>query len=268
MNDEQASVWQHDRLTLKTGADLREALTSGASVNERRYSRDMSYGGESGLHVALTNNDLDTMKDLLSYGADVEAKTFHGHTPFNYARSGEAIDLLREHGAGINTRNEDGLTALQFALWDEKRPAIIEALIRNGADVNEPHVYDGNTPLMMSAERLPSSIARCLIEHGADVNAKHIHSGKTPLHFAAVMDRPDIVQLLLEHGADWSAETCTGRRPIDAADKGGECHQLLKSAQSKQELLKGLGAAWKPGDCKTDEGAEKQEERQTRQRKM
>ena len=59
-------------------------------------------------------------------------------------------------------------------------PAVINALIDGGADVNAPN-KDGISPLMMASQTSANpAVAEALIKAGADVNARD-QSGKTVL---------------------------------------------------------------------------------------
>jgi ankyrin repeat protein len=70
-------------------------LKSGANVNAKT-SRD----GETPFHKAISRGDVELVKLLLDYGADVNAVSKFGVTSLYFARNSDAITkLLKEHGA-------------------------------------------------------------------------------------------------------------------------------------------------------------------------
>lgn len=65
---------------------------------------------------------------LLSYGADIEAKTDDGKTPMHYAafdRNGEVLTLLLQNGADAGIPDGDGVTPCQYALESEQLEKIL-----------------------------------------------------------------------------------------------------------------------------------------------
>lgn len=79
----------------------------------------------------------------------------------------------------------------------------VRNLIAIGADVNARH-GEGATPLIYSAIKGHTEIAKFLIDNGADVNAKD-NNGWTALAAAAHVGYVETVKLLIERGADVNA---------------------------------------------------------------
>ncbi len=83
-----------------------------------------------------------------------------------------------------------------------------EALIQNGANVNEQHPYRlSNTPLFMVTNL---DIAKLFIANGADVNFKNIMDF-TPLYY---VKNVEMAKLLIEHGADIHHLGCQNHTPL------------------------------------------------------
>lgn len=84
------------------------------------------------------------------------------------------VKLLLDHGADINTRPQDGETALHEA-------------------ANSGYLY----------------IVKLLLDRGADINTRD-RSGRTALYLASKSGERDVTELLLKKGADASITTATG----------------------------------------------------------
>lgn len=105
----------------------------------------------------------------------------------------------------------------------------IDALLRDGAGVNEQNCDDygspeswsaGQTPLNIAAAKGHLEAARLLIARGADTNLAD-NSGFTPLHSAAINGHEDIVQLLLTHQALVDKKSTDGWTPLHWACREG-----------------------------------------------
>ena len=118
----------------------------------------------------------------------------------------ETAELLIGAGANVSAANRDGATPLLLATINGNA-AMIEALVKAGADPNAPLTKYGDTALMMAARTGKTDAATVLLDHGAQVNAKETWGGTTAL-MCAVPDRhPAAVKLLIDHGADVNARS-------------------------------------------------------------
>jgi ankyrin repeat protein len=149
------------------------------------------------LHDAALAWDVERVRLLLSFGADVNARNFEGgHTPLYYAAN--HVNLARP---------ADG-------------KAVAEALIRHGADVNIQSGPIQGTPLHTAARRDNVAVGSVLLAAGADIEARDI-KGETPLRRALNCRQPGMIELLLTHGADLDAPDKRGVTPRQVAKKRG-----------------------------------------------
>lgn len=103
---------------------------------------------------------------------------------------------LVSKGSDVNARNKDGYTVLTVASWYGHKE-IVELLIESGADVNARDTEGSRTALLGASLSGQKEIAEKLIKSGADVNAK-FKDGRTVLGYT---DSEDIIELLKAHGA-------------------------------------------------------------------
>ena len=123
-----------------------------------------------------------------------------------------AMVALALRGFDLNTRNENGETALIVALREDS-PKVVAFLLTQRSVKVEQRNPQGESPLMIAAIKGRLASAKRLIQRGAEVNK----TGWTPLHYAASRAEPDSVEmvgLLLEHHAYIDAESPNRSTPL------------------------------------------------------
>lgn len=108
---------------------------------------------------------------------------------------------------------------------------IVKALLELGADV-DTRFDDGRTALMYAASVGNTSLMQTLLRAGADINAQR-ENGFTPLLDAIFNGHIDAVQNLVKAGADLQVKTSRGSTAEHWANARGfhEISQLLKDAE-------------------------------------
>ena len=209
--------------------------------------------------AAVYSADLHLVRRLVEAGADVNAVDNERCTVLHYAAKGTAIsetirrlaakgieisqlcpdapnysqadlvDYLLANGARVDEVDVNGFTALHHAALCNFDPAIIDLLLKNGADVNartSNHVTpirgscqtdEANwTPLHLAARyNSNADVISSLITAGADVNAQ-TSKGGTPLKFATRQEFPDAKVLLLSVGAQLAVDESDANERIAA----------------------------------------------------
>ncbi|XP_064649084.1 ankyrin-2-like [Lineus longissimus] len=182
----------------------------------------LSRSGYTPLMTACKEQNLDAVKTLLEYKADIDFKSlarFDEKRALYFAILGGNVDLttlLLEHGAYKRCigRNTHALTfAVSCGLLE-----ICKLLLAHGANVKECN-EDGLTPLLAACTThdCQKEIIALLLQHGADPNvhcelAAYDLPSLTPLYEYFVYQRKpslDITQLLLRYGARISFRQAT-----------------------------------------------------------
>jgi ankyrin repeat protein len=271
-----------------TPAMVEILLARGADVNATN-----SWGANA---LQRGSYDFEKVRLLTGRGARVNAQSQIGNTPLMLAArvygNSRSVKLLLDAGAEVNRTNMMGANPLMAAVAanDERS---VRLLLQAGADVNlQPAPSDlsvvwggGRTPLMWSAFRGNTRIARLLLargarvdlpggwgtplshaawneqtrtaelllEHGAPVDQPEPFSGFTPLHWAASSEsgRTDLVKLLLAAGANPNAE---GGETIDAFMGIPQTPLLLAKKRGETSIVRELeraGARCPAGELKT-----------------
>lgn len=169
--------------------------------------------GMSGLMSASKSGNTEIQKLLISFNANINFKDDSGRTPLIQAcihGQLEAVKLLREHQADFHEFDRAGFSALHYAV-DSGNCAMIEWMVKNGADINIADQVAGWTPLLRCASIQGNrQVGHTLLRCGADINATDNH-GKTSLMISVINNHQPLLELLLEYRADLCAVNKIGR---------------------------------------------------------
>jgi ankyrin repeat protein len=158
---------------------------------------------------AAMKQNRDAVRSLLRQKTDVNAPQVDGTTALHWAvrlDDLDTADLLIRAGAKVSIANREGVTPLQLAALNGNA-AMIEKLVKAGADPNAPLTPSGDTALMLASRTGTADAIKVLLETGANVNAKETWGGTTALMAAAAERHPAAVKMLIDRGADVSARS-------------------------------------------------------------
>ena len=148
------------------------------------------------LIIAAHNGHLESVKILLRYGADIEARG-------TLKIANEVIEGCKPLWAAAASGHLD----------------VVKLLIERNAHV-EGGTQMGSTPLRAAAHEGHLDVVRCLVERGADVNSQN-NGGDTPLMTACYCGHLSVVTYLSNKGAFLDQQCKVGGTALhDAAHKG------------------------------------------------
>ena len=153
---------------------------------------------------AAMKGDKPALRLLLQQKANVNKPQIDGTTALHWAVQSndlETADLLIRAGANVSAANRATATPLLLASINGNA-AMLEKLIKAGADSNAALTKSADTALMMTARTGKTDAIKVLLDHGAQVNAKETWGGTTALMWAVAERHPVVVKLLIKHGAD------------------------------------------------------------------
>lgn len=160
------------------------------------------------LHLALNNDDPETVRVLLKHNASLQSRDVMGGGVYDQcldiAGGISTMKILAEKGCtAVDERDNYQRTAVYFAS-SSGRPAVLRCLLDLKADPNMGirATDSGQSPLSAASVGGYSECVRTLLEYQADVNISDSDGRATPLRCAATNCHVDTCRILLEHGAD------------------------------------------------------------------
>ena len=135
-----------------------------------------------------------------------------------------------------------------FAACMNGNVEVVQQLIADGFNVNEPQFTTKCTPLHLASISGKRRVLKLLLKSDALIDAKdvngrtalhHAAERQTPLALAAYKGRSELVQMLLDRNADPDVFDDRGRRALHAAVVGEhkDCADTLLRAGSSQICL-------------------------------
>lgn len=173
----------------------------------------------------VRKNDATGLQSMLSEHphAAQRAKDSEGCTAAHAAAVADAVDaldLLLQYGANLDTEDGDGWTPLHFACANGREHAV-EWLVQNGAS-QRISTSDGWLPFHVAAHSGQTEVGRILAAQGQDVR-ETTESEHEPIHLAVDSQSIEFVKWLLNdtNGAAATALDPDGWLPMHSAASAG-----------------------------------------------
>ncbi|WP_298424619.1 ankyrin repeat domain-containing protein [uncultured Kordia sp.] len=202
---------------------------------------------EQKLITAILENDINSTKKLLKKGISANTKD-PLETPILQlaAQQGnyELVKLLIEHKTNLNAMNRVGQTPLAWAARFG-HIAIVDLLLKSGADPNSAGKIYQLTPLIGAAVNGNITIGSLLIENNASIDTKDRINNASALHWALWYKHKDFAKLLLTHNADYTYKALDNRYSAFDVAKFYNLKEIIQLIKHKQQEKNPLVGSWK-----------------------
>ena len=125
------------------------SMLEGEIPDENSTADTSSISAGDGIWNAASVGNIEIVKQHLEKGVDIDAvDSVAGITPLSWAvirGQSKVVELLVQHGADVNAKNNDGGTSLHAAAF-LGRVEIVKLLVQHGADINAKNNKD-ETPM-------------------------------------------------------------------------------------------------------------------------
>ncbi|KAI0989746.1 hypothetical protein GJ496_005742 [Pomphorhynchus laevis] len=189
--------------------------------------------GRNTLHWASLSGNVNMLRFLVQkHKIPINCKDGLGWTPLMIAVSAgrhQAALFLIDSGASISQTNNNGQTALHFAV-SKNRSELVNELLNNVDNqetvVNTSDVF-GVSALHRAVSVASKEIVRRLVDAGASAEIKDTE-GNTALHLAALEGKIEVIQLLIHNNSDLlRTRNKEGKLPFDLASNPDIRRQLI-----------------------------------------
>ncbi|KAI4487630.1 hypothetical protein M0802_011986 [Mischocyttarus mexicanus] len=168
------------------------------------------------LNAAVVKYDVDKLKSLIAYGANISQTNVDGRTVLHIACCQGNLNIVKEllkMGANVNKKDRYCRTPLIEAI-DGDHYEIIKILLEHGAVLDEHNIKNQIFDAVGTgnAKRLKSYLI-------ANPNVSQIKdtSGRTLLHLAALRNDVKMMKLLLKYKVNTESIDMIGHTPFDLA---------------------------------------------------
>ena len=188
---------------------------------------------------AAMRGDLETVRQLIRDGADVNASHGDGMTALHWASERGDIEIVRSllfAGAFPDAATRNGAYTPLHLAARAGHATVVRSLLEGGASADLPSAT-GTTPLHFAAGSGDVESVNALLAAGAPVDATEAASDQTPLIFAASANRAAAIKALLAAGADPARTT----RVIDVVARTAEDRELRELRDQRKVLEWGQG---------------------------
>ena len=199
--------------------EVRRRLSS-TFLRRRELLNSTDEAGLTALHWAVSGNNMEMVRLLLSKGASLKVIDNEGQSVLHSAvrtNNRELLAVLLHNGGSspdfINQKTKLGRTPLHLAVRND-HPEIVTLLLEEGADGNITD-SQGWSCLHLAVIRGHSDCLVSLLHQGVDVD--QLTRGWTSLHLASLTNREDILSLLINAGASTALTNGQGKTPLDIA---------------------------------------------------
>ena len=202
--------------------DYAEKSSEDMHLTKIKNPNSRDFNGRSLLMKAVKNGNDWEIRSLLESGADVNVKDNDGWSALMYAvryqNNLEVVRLLLRNGADLTALNKYGSSPLDLAETYSSNPEILRSILKEfkggQGEIFRAFVFSITSDVGNHASHLAK--LQVFVDRGIQLN--RFYEGKTPLMYAAgYSSSTDVIEFLLDNGAAVSIRDSSGKKAFDYA---------------------------------------------------
>ena len=202
--------------------DYAEKSSEDMHLTKIKNPNSRDFNGRSLLMKAVKNGNDWEIRSLLESGADVNVKDNDGWSALVYAvryqNNLEVVRLLLRNGADLTALNKYGSSPLDLASTYSSNPEILRSILKEfkggQGEIFRAFVFSITSDVGNHASQLAK--LQVFVDRGIQLN--RFYEGKTPLMYAAgYSSSTDVIEFLLDNGAAVSIRDSSGKKAFDYA---------------------------------------------------
>lgn len=202
--------------------DYAEKSSEDMHLTKIKNPNSRDFNGRSLLMKAVKNGNDWEIRSLLESGADVNVKDNDGWSALMYAvryqNNLEVVRLLLRNGADLTALNKYGSSPLDLAATYSSNPEILRSILKEfkggQGEIFRAFVFSITSDVGNHASQLAK--LQVFVDRGIQLN--RFYEGKTPLMYAAgYSSSTDVIEFLLDNGAAVSIRDSSGKKAFDYA---------------------------------------------------
>ena len=202
--------------------DYAEKSSEDMHLTKIKNPNSRDFNGRSLLMKAVKNGNDWEIRSLLESGADVNVKDNDGWSALMYAvryqNNLEVVRLLLRNGADMTAMNKYGSSPLDLAATYSSNPEILRSILKEfkggQGEIFRAFVFSITSDVGNHASQIAK--LQVFVDRGIQLN--RFYEGKTPLMYAAgYSSSTDVIEFLLDNGAAVSIRDSSGKKAFDYA---------------------------------------------------
>nr|CAD7445704.1 unnamed protein product [Timema bartmani] len=200
---------------------FKDLLKDGGDINATDKT------GRNVLHHVIKCGGLEFVRHIVDMGGNIKVQALNGFNALHYAlRKGEidVVQYLIQKGADVNAIDKNNYSLIHIAVRNE-RLDILQCLVKAGGNVN---IVDkcGCCALHYAVQHGNISLVKCLVENHANIELPDPR-GFRCIHFSSLGKNLEVVKYLIGQKADLGAKDIEGNTALHISAQQG-CLEVVR----------------------------------------
>ncbi|NSX83892.1 hypothetical protein GOM44_07005, partial [Wolbachia endosymbiont of Atemnus politus] len=190
------------------------------------------------MFVALAEGNLESLKDCLKKGADINARSVNLWTTLHFAAKGPSLEIIKfvlDQNLDIIVKDINGQNPLHIAAAHGRENIVKIFVGEMGVYVDDVDNH-GKTPLHIAAQNGHKDTVELLLKKDTNIVTQDI-VGLSPLYYAIRNNHVDVAKVLLEKDTNvYINEAMGGFIPLHEAARSGHLELVNFLLQNKADV--------------------------------